>query len=209
MFQVPEFSGGLIRRVIQFLKDEFVDAPVPASIAHRYADRAMSPEDRMENPAYQRLCAALQDRLSEEECRFLFLAHGLDGDAACDVAQIANRYRKPLYYVATVLRGAECLLENNKAIRPHLQAILDLRFEDTLDLATTYADLRRPGVAKNIRIALVRGYMASLTDLERAAMRICYGSALEACMDVTARHYHLHPARKAPRARRPEPARAV
>lgn len=209
MYHVPAFTGGPIRRLIQFLKDEFVKAPVPASIARRYADKGVAPEDRMDEPAYQRLCTALEDRLSEEECRFLFLAHGLGVDKACDVAQIASRYGKPLYYVATVLRGAECLLENNRAIRPHLQAILDLRFDDTLDLATTYAKLRRPGVAKNVRIALIRGYMVSLTDLERAALRICYGSALEACMDVTARHYRLPAARAALRTRPPRPAPAV
>lgn len=191
MFSFVNAPGGAIRRLVQFFKDEFVDASVPACISQRYADKFIRPKNRMDEKAYYRLRTELEHRLTEEEQHFLFLAHGISVDEAYDVGQIAGLCGKPLYYVATVLRGAECRLENSAAIRPHLHAILDLRFDDTLDLATTYAKLRRPGVAKNIRIALIRGYMESLSELERAAMRICYGSALEACIDVTARHHRL------------------
>lgn len=183
--------GGAFHRLVQFFKDEFVDAPVPAAISQRYADKFIRPKDRMDDQAYIRLRMELEHRLTEEERHVLFLAHGISVDEAYDVGQIAGLCGKPLYYVATVLRGAECRLANSMAIRPHLQAILDLRFDDTLDLATTYAKLRRPGVAKNLRVALIRGYMESLSEFERAALRICYGTALEACIDVTARHHRL------------------
>ena len=191
MFDFIATLVGAIRRLVQFFKDEFVDAPVPASVSQRYEARVMRPKSRMDDPAYLRLRRELERRLTEEEQAFLFLAHAINVDKAYDLGQIAARCGKPLYYVATVLRGAECRLANSIAIRPHLQAILDLRFDDTLDLATTYAKLRRPGVAKNLRIALIKGYMRSLSELERAALRICYGSALEACIDVTARHHRL------------------
>jgi hypothetical protein len=199
--------GGAIRRLVQFFKDEFVDAPVPASVSQRYEAKVKRPKMRMDEAAYIRLRRELERRLTEEEQAFLFLAHAINVDEAYDVGQIAARYGKPLYYVATVLRGAECRLANNMAIRPHLQAILDLRFDDTLDLATTYANLRRPGVAKNLRIALIKGYMKSLSELERAALRICYGSALEACIDVTARHHRLAVDGQIPQAGFAHPAR--
>jgi hypothetical protein len=206
MFSFVNAPGGAIRRLVQFFKDEFVDAPVPASISQRYADKFIRPKNRMDEKAYIRLRTELERSLTEEESHFLFLAHGISVDEAYDVGQIAGLCGKPLYYVATVLRGAECRLENSAAIRPHLHAILDLRFDDTLDLATTYASLRRPGVAKNIRIALIRGYMESLSELERAALRICYGTALEACIDVTGRHHRLSGARLHPRAALARPA---
>ena len=198
MFQLATALAAMTRRLVQFFKDAFVDAPVPASVSQRYADKFMRPKARMGDLAYTRLRDELESRLTEDERTFLFLAHGISMDEAYDVGQIAGRCGKPLCYVATVLRGAECRLENCAALRPHLQAILDLRFDDTLDLATTYARLRRPGVARNVRIALIKGYVASLSELERAAMRICYGTPLEACIDVTARHHHvagewLHP----------------
>jgi hypothetical protein len=200
MFDLVAALIGVIRRLVQFFKDEFVDAPIPASVSQRYAGKFMRPKARMDDPAYIRLRRELERRLTEEEQRYLFLAHAISVDEAYDVGQIAAQCGKPLYYVATVLRGAECRLANSIAIRPHLQAILDLRFDDTLDLATTYAKLRRPGVAKNLRIALIKGYMASLSELERAALRICYGSALEACLDVTVRHHRLTGARLHPQA---------
>ena len=206
MFHFVMALGGAIRRLVQFIQDEFVDAPVPASVSQRYADKFMRPKARMDDPAYTRLRRELERRLNDEEQGFLFLAHAISVDEAYDVGQIAGHCGKPLYYVATVLRGAECRLANSIAIRPHLQAILDLRFDDTLDLATTYAKLRRPGVAKNLRIALIKGYMDSLSELERAALRICYGSALEACIDVTARHHRLAGARLHPQADFARPA---
>ncbi len=180
-----------LKRFILFLQSELVRAPVPQSISARYDNKFARPINQMNKRPYRKLRSALKEKLSAEECDFLFLALGFSVDHALDAGRIAQSCGKPRFYVATVLRGAECLLENNKAIRPLLQDILDLRFEDTLDLAETYADLRRPGIAKNIRIALIEAYMRSLSEFERACLWICYGSAWEACIDVTERHYGL------------------
>lgn len=184
-----------LKRFVSFLKSEFVRASVPQSISARYDHKFVRPINQLNKEPYRKLRSALEEKLSTEECDFLFLALGFSVDHAVDAGRIAQSYGKPPFYVATVLRGAECFLENDKTIRPLLQDILDLRFEDTLDLAKTYADLRRPGKAKNIRIALIKAYMTSLSEFERVCLRICYGSAREACIDVTERHYGLKQAR--------------
>jgi hypothetical protein len=188
-------------RFALFVKSEFVRAPVPQSISARYDNKFVRPINQMNKRPYRNLRSSLEENLSAEECNFLFLALGFSVDHALDAGRIAQICGKPPFYVATVLRGAECLLQNNKTIRPLLQDILDLRFEDTLDLAETYADLRRSGRAKNIRIALIKAYMKSLSEFERACLLICYGSAWEACIDVTERHYGLKQANPRARAR--------
>lgn len=187
----PAATTSTLMRFASFMKCEFVPEKVPKNISERYAHKFIRPIHCMDKAPYRKLRTALIRKLSVEECNFLFLALGISVDDALDGGRIAKNHGKSLLYVATVLRGAECLLENNIYIRPHLQAILDLRFEDTLDLANTYTNLRRGGIAKNLRLSLIRAYMASLSELERAALRICYGSAWEACVDVTARHYRI------------------
>jgi hypothetical protein len=180
-----------LKRFVSFIKSEFVRAPVPQGISARYDQKFRRPINLMHEQPYRKLRSALEEKLSADECGYLFLAFGFSIDDALDAGRIAQGCSNSAFYVATVLRGAECLLENNKTIRPLLQDILDLRFEDTLDLAETYIDLRRRGEAKNKRVTLINSYLASLSEFERVCLRICYGSACEACIDVTQRHYGL------------------